>query len=328
MDNYIDEKVMLDTARKLCNWGKWGPNDQIGTLNYVTKKEVASAAKLVKEGKVFSLGMDFNSDGPQTGKWGRVNPIHLMYYTGTDSLCGSNEKYSSGIYSADDYIIMPTQCATHWDAVGHIFSKNYETGKISMWNGYDPSNVDSIRGITVCGIQETRDRMVGRGVLLDIASFKKVAYMEPGQGITAEDLDACAKAQNVEIRRGDFLLIRTGDLGRRLKEKNWGCYNAGDAPGVEFETIFWMHDKEIAAVAQDTWGVEVRPNRIKEGFICFQPWHQICIPIVGLTHGENFVLDALADDCASDGRYEFLFVAPPINITNGGGTPLNPQAIK
>ena len=328
MDRYIDEAVMMETAKKLSNWGKWGPDDQLGTLNYVTPEDVAAAAKLVERGKVFSLGMDFNSDGPQTGAWGRVNPIHLMFHTGTDAVGGADDRYGSGIYSADDYIIMPTQCATHWDALGHMFSKNYETGKISMWNGYDPALVDSIRGLTVCGIQNTRDKIVGRGVLLDIARFKKVPYMEPGQGISTEDLIQCAKAQNVEVKKGDFLLIRTGDLGRRLNEKNWGTYNAGDAPGLEFETIYWLHEKQIAALAADCWGVEVRPNRIKESFHCFQPWHQICIPIVGMIHGENFILDALADDCAEDGRYEFFFMAPPINITNAGGSPLNPQAIK
>jgi kynurenine formamidase len=325
MMNGIDKAKMAKTAARVKNWGKWGPNDEIGTLNYVTAGNIIEAAALIKRGKVFSLGIELNGNGPQTGKWGRVNPVHTMLYTGTDALCGVHDQNNTGVYCADDYIMMPVQCATHWDALGHIFYKDLETNKIYMYNGYDPKNVNAIDGVSICGIQKTKDKMVGRGVLLDIARFRNVPYMQPGEGITSEELDACAKAQKVEVKKGDFVLIRTGDLGRRLKEGEWGTFNSGDAPGVEFETIIWMHDKEIAAVATDTWGVEVRPNRADW---CFQPWHWVCIPMAGLTMGEIFMLDELADDCAADGRYEFFFVAPPLAITNATGSPLNPQAIK
>lgn len=331
MVKLIDKAYMVEIANKVNNWGKWGENDQIGTLNYVTPERVKEAAGLIKRGKVFALGMNFDDKGPQTGKWGRVNPIHTMLYCGTDALMGSDDtpEVASGVYCADDYITMPVQCATHWDAVGHIFYKDFETGKMYMWNGYDPRNVDCVRGVTLCGIEHTRDKMVGRGVLLDIPRFRDVDYLLPGEGITGEELQAVADKQGVEIKPGDFVLIRTGDLGRRLKEKNWGTFNSGDAPGVEFESIVWMHDKEIAAVGMDTWGCEVRPNRTSDELKwLFQPWHWVCIPVCGLTMGEMFVLDELADDCARDGIYEFFFAAPPICITHGTGSPLNPQVIK
>ncbi|MHB1315403.1 MAG: cyclase family protein [Christensenellales bacterium] len=321
----IDKKKMKEMAAKVSNWGRWGKNDEIGTLNHVTSENIVEAGSLIRKGKVFSLGLDLNSNGPQTGKWSRVNPIHTMIFSGTDAVCGVYDKEETGIYCADDYITMPIQCATHWDALGHVFYKDTDTNELFMYNGYDPRNVSSLRGLTLCGIEKTRDKMVGRGILLDIARFRNVDFMLPGEGITAEELDACAKAQNTEIKKGDFLLIRTGDLGRRLKEGEWGTFNSGDAPGVEFETIEWMHKKEIAAVATDTWGVEVRPNKADW---CFQPWHWLCIPIAGLTMGEMFVLDELANDCAKDGCYEFFFAAPPLAITNATGSPLNPQAIK
>lgn len=329
MEQLVDKKHLMEIADRVNNWGKWGDKDEIGTLNYVTPECVKEAGNLIKKGKVFGLGMNFDTNGPQTGKWGRVNPVHTMIYSGTDALLGSCEAVESGVYCADDYIMMPVQCATHWDALGHIFYKNLDTGELFMWNGYDPRNVDCIRGVTLCGIEKMRNKMVGRGVLLDIPRFRGVDFLLPGESITGEEMEACAKAQGVEIKSGDFLLVRTGDLGRRLREKDWGTFNSGDAPGVSFESIVWLHDKEVAAIATDTWGVEVRPNRTADSLKwVFQPWHWVCIPVCGLTMGEMFMLDELADDCAEDGRYEFFFTAPPICITNGTGSPLNPQVVK
>lgn len=321
----IDASAMKNMAEKVKVWGKWGPNDEIGTLNYVSADDIINAASLIKKGKVFALGMNFDMNGPQKGTRGRVNPVHTMSWTGTDAMTGAQDKYKAGVYFADDYITMPIQCATHWDALGHIFYKDLDTGEMFMYNGYSPANVDAVSGCTICGIEKMRNKMVGRGVLLDMARYKNVPYMNPGDGISPEDLEACAKAQGVEVRKGDFLLIRTGDIGRRMREGNWGTFDASDAPGVEFETIEWLHDKEIAAIATDTWGCEVRPNRSKE---FGQPWHWLCIPMAGLTMGEMFVMDELAEDCASDGRYEFFFAAPPLAITYATGSPLNPQAIK
>jgi kynurenine formamidase len=318
-----DKKAIFEMAAKVRNWGKWGEKDEIGTLNYVTPDDIVKAASLIKRGKVFALGMNFDSNGPQSGVRGRVNPVHTMTFTGTDALCGAQD--SVGCYFADDYLTLPLQCATHWDALGHIFYKDTDTGKMYMYNGYDPANVTAMDGCKLCGIDKSKDKMVGRGVLLDIPRFRKVEYLRPGEGITGEEMELCAKAQNVEVKKGDFLLIRTGDLDRRLREKKWGTFDASDAPGVEFESIEWLVNREIAAIATDTWGCEVKPND-NDGIT--QPWHWVCIPIAGLTMGEMFRLDALADDCAADKVYEFFFAAPPLVVTNGTGSPLNPQAIK
>jgi len=333
---YIDEKIMMERAAKVNNWGRWGEEDEIGTLNFVTAEKVKEGAACIKAGKVFQLGMNFDQNGPQTGRQGRVNPIHTMIWTGSDVVNGQQikhfpkpaskggDKWYAGQF-ADDYITMPLQCATHWDALGHIFFHDLNTDEYFMYGGRSPKNVDTTGGCNICGIDKYANHMAGRGVLLDMARYKGVPYMQPGEGISCADLDGCVKAQGVEVGRGDFLLIRTGDSDRRIREKDWGTYCGGDAPGLEQETILWLHDKEVAAVATDTWGVEVIPNRTD---MFDQPWHWLCIPVCGLPMGENFRLDALADDCAADGQYDFLFVAPPILITNGTASPLNPYVIK
>ena len=175
------------------------------------------------------------------------------------------------------------------------------------------------------GIEHSKSKMVGRGVLLDIARFRGVSWMKDGEAISNDELNKCARAQNVEIRRGDFVIVRTGQMERCLKENVWGGYAGGDAPGVMFENCYWCQEKEIAAICTDTWGVEVRPNETTEAN---QPWHWVVIPAMGLCMGEIFYLKELAEDCENDGIYEFFFCGPPLIITGGTGSPINPQAIK
>ncbi|MGE3772767.1 MAG: cyclase family protein [Gammaproteobacteria bacterium] len=304
-------------AERCCNWGRWGADDEIGTLNFVTAAEVAAAAGLVRRGRVFSLGLDFNRHGPQRGLWGnRYNPIHTMLATGTDAVSGVQD--AGGLRYADDAVSMPLQCGTQWDALSHIF---YED---RMWNGYDARLVDS-GGAARNGIEKAKARMVGRGVLLDVARHCDCDHLEDGTAITCADLDATAARQNVQIRRGDFVIVRTGQMEQRLASGDWGGYAGGDAPGLAFETAEWIHRREIAAICTDTWGCEVRPNETREAS---QPWHWVVIPRIGISMGEIFYLKDLADDCAQDGVYEFFFCAPPLPITGAVGSPINPMAIK
>lgn len=304
-------------AKDACNWGKWGPDDEIGTLNYITPKQLIEAAKLVKKGKSISLGLDFNFHGPQTTGWGnRFNPIHTMLATGTDAIAGNQD--AGGIRYADDMVSMPLQCGTQWDALAHIFYNDH------MWNGYSAALVDST-GAKKNGIEKTRAKMIGRGVLLDVARFKGGDFLADGYGISNQDLDDCAKAQGVEIKEGDFVIVRTGQMEERLARGDWDSYAAGDAPGLRFETAKWIQDKKIAAICTDTWGCEVRPNEVAG---VSQPWHWIVIPMVGITMGEIFNLKELADDCQEDKVYEFLFCAPPLPITGGVGSPINPIILK
>ena len=213
---------------------------------------------------------------------------------------------------------MPLQCGTQWDGLGHIM---YEK---TMWNGYDCRNVTSA-GAQKAGIEKTKEKMVGRGVLLDVARALGKKWLPDGFAVTNEVLDYTAAKLKVEVRRGDYLIVRTGHIERCLSSKSWSGYAGGDAPGLAFETLDWLYKKEVAAIVTDTWGVEVRPN---ETDLANQPWHWIAIPIMGLTVGEIFDLSALAKDCAEDKRYEFMFVAPALPITGAVGSPVNPLAIK
>jgi kynurenine formamidase len=311
----VSKQAVYEAADKVKNWGRWGKDDQIGTLNHVKPEDVVLAAGLIKRGKIFALGIPLDRKGPQTGLFGgRWNPIHTMLATGTDAIADRQGK----LRYADDAINMPVQAATHWDSLGHIFLDD------KMYNGHDARLVDC-NGLAKLGIEHARAKMVGRGVLLDVARHNGVEYLQDGYGISNDELDRTAAAQGVEIRRGDFVILRTGQMAQRMKSGAWGGYAGGDAPGVKFENCYWCQQKEIAAICSDTWGVEVRPNETDE---VNQPWHWVVIPAMGLTIGEMFYLEELAEDCARDKVYEFFFCGPPLVITGGTGSPINPQAIK
>ncbi len=316
-ESKVTLKDINAAAERLKNWGRWGADDEIGTLNNISPRDIVNAARLIRKGKVFSLALNFDSSGPQNGQWGgRFNPIHTMLATGTDAVSGRQE--SIGLRYADDMVTMPLQCGTQWDALGHIFFGE------KMWNGYDARLVDS-NGAHKNGIEKAKDKMVGRGVLLDVARHKGVESLEDGYGIGTGELEKCAADQGVDIQRGDFVIVRTGHMERCLRSGEWGGYAGGNAPGLRFETADWIRRTDIAAICADTWGCEVRPN---ESDVASQPWHWVVIPMIGISMGEIFYLKDLAADCANDRVYEFFFCAPPLPITRAVGSPVNPIAIK
>ena len=149
--NITVSKAAVDAAfSALSNWGRWGKEDAIGTLNHVTPADVVAAAKLIHRGKVFALGIPLGSSGPQRGLFGkRWNPIHTMLATGTDALAGRQ----GGLLYADDALNMPIQAATHWDSLGHIFYHD------KMYNGHHASAVDS-NGLSKLGIEHASDKLV------------------------------------------------------------------------------------------------------------------------------------------------------------------------
>ena len=154
----LTRQDLSDAAEKFKNWGKWGPKDEIGTLNFTRPEDIVAAAQLVKKGNVISLALNFDHNGPQGAKskypsMGRINPLHTMLRTGTDAYSGVLDH--RGIRAADDMVVMPLQCGTQWDGLGHVFYEN------SMWNGYDCREVTSA-GAQKCGIEKTKNKMVGR----------------------------------------------------------------------------------------------------------------------------------------------------------------------
>ncbi len=305
-------------AKEISNWGRWGADDQIGTLNNVTPSDIVSAAGLIRKGRVFSLALSLK-EPIQSGLFGgRWNPIHTMLATGTDAVAGNQDEPAPYLRYADDAINMPCQSSTQWDALCHIFLGD------KMYNGYDARLVDA-RGAKKLGIEHVRDKMAGRGVLLDVARFKGVDSLPDGYAIKNAELDACAAAQGVEIRKGDFVIVRTGHQERCLASKDWTGYAGGGAPGLGFETCYWLKNKDVAAICTDTWGCEVRPNETDQAN---QPWHWVVIPALGISMGEIFYLKELAEDCARDKVFEFFFSAPPMHLPGAAGSPVNPQAIK
>jgi kynurenine formamidase len=309
--------IVRETSRRYRNWGRWGPDDERGTLNFITPERIARAAGLVSRGAVFSLAIPFDQTGPQVNQPRRFNPIHRMILTGPDFTTGAVQR-PGGVGFADDMVIMPLQCATQWDALAHCFLDG------EMYNGRS-ANLISSAGAQQNGIEKIARGVVARGVLLDIPRVKAVEWLQPGYAITVADLEAAATAHRVAVGSGDALLVRTGQLAACRGRGGWGDYAGGDAPGLSFHTAGWLHQREIAAVATDTWGMEVRPNEIPD---TYQPLHQVLIPGMGMLVGEIFDLEALAADCAADGVYEFLFVAPPLPITRAVGSPVNPLAVK
>ena len=321
-DMRVTRALLTEYSEKYKNWGRWGPDDEIGTLNYTSPEDIIGAAQLVKKGKTMSLGLNYDQFGPQGAKtpypaMGRFNPIHMMTRTGTDAYSGVLDH--RGIRGADDLVMMPLQCGTQWDGLGHVFFEDF------MWNGYDCREVTTA-GAQKAGIEKTKDKMVGRGVFLDMARFKGVDCLDDGYPITCADLDEACEKQGVEVRQGDYVVLRTGMMDRCLAAGNWDGYAGGDAAGLAFETLDWIYEKKIAGYASDTWGNEVRPCETDENIN--QPWHWIAIPIMGLTMGEIWNLKDLADDCEDDKVYEFLFVGPALPITGAVGSPCNPLAIK
>ena len=169
----VNAAAIEEASKKLSNWGRWGKDDQIGTLNHVTPEDIANAAKLAKTGKVFALGIPLDREGPQNGLFGgRFNPIHQMLATGTDAIAGQQDWHK--LRYAHDTLMLCVQGATHWDSLGHIF---YED---KAYNGHSPKLIDS-RGLSVLGIEHSKDKMNGRGVLLDIARVRQTETADGSQ---------------------------------------------------------------------------------------------------------------------------------------------------
>ncbi len=302
------------------NWGRWGDDDVLGTLNFITDEKRVEAASLVQRGAAFSLAQSFDGDGPQNGWRRRTNPVHTMLDTGVDAALG-NQGFPHGIGGADDVVAMPLQASTQWDGLGHIFDRG------RAWNGRKSEEVVTSAGDLVTGIETARHRFVSRGVLLDVgAALGDDGELPDRFAITEEHLRLTIEAQGESsaVGRGDIVLVRTGRLTRSRRE-GWKDYAGGASPGLSFTSAGWLHATEMAAIATDTWGFEVRPNEFDDAF---QPLHQIVIPNMGLFIGELWDLDELAADCATDGRFDFLLAAAPIPFTGAVGAPVNPIAVK
>jgi kynurenine formamidase len=304
-----------EIASKVRNWGRWGDDDELGTLNLVDGAARLRAAGCIRTGRAIPLGYELSERGGlQAGIIpGRVNPLRTMTHLNTPL-----SEDPDWIASSEDLLVMGTQAATHWDGIAHVSYGGY------IYNGHPASSVTAF-GAKRCGIHLVRT-LVSRGVLLDVARAKGADVLEAGYAIQPDDLDAACELARVSVEPGDVVLVRTGQMvhlrpgpGRDLMKY------AFPSPGLTMATALWFHSHDVAALATDTLPLEVFPGE-EDG--TFLPVHLLHLVEMGMTQGQNWVLDALADDCAADGVYEFFLDATPLPLVDGTGSPVNPVAVK
>jgi len=298
-----------EIAARINNWGRWGDDDQLGTLNLVTPPVRRAAAACVRTGHAFPLALPLSGDGVQTGLVpGRFNPIRTMVQI--------NEPLGDwGTASSDDIAVLALQGATHWDGLAHVSWKG------RLYNGYDAATVTAAGALRL-GIHHV-GALATRGVLLDVALALGVDALEPGYPITAADLDAAEDLARVSVRAGDAVLVRTGHMVHlRRGDKLAFLY---PSPGLGTSTPAWFRARDVAAVATDTLVFECYPY---EDMAMAIPVHRLDIVEMGMTQGQNFDLDALAGACADDGRYDFVLEASPLPFVNACGAPVAPVALR
>ena len=296
-------------------WGVWGDDDQLGCLNLITPDKVVSAAKLVRKGVVFPLNLRVDQPDPPLYGRGKVRQT----ITGE----GGNGR--------DDYLdnFWP-QASSQWDSLRHI--RHPEDG---WYNGARDDEI--VAGGGKLGIENVAQRGIAtRGVLLDVERYLReqgrAVDMATSTAVTPADLDGCCAAQGVEIQTGDVLLVHFGwlrwylDGPTQAEREAMSDRNQLRAPGLgpPEEMAAWLWGKHVAAVAADNPALEAWPPAAGPGG--FMHWK--LIPHLGMNIGELWWLANLADDCDTDGVYEFFFTSAPLNVPGGVGSPPNALAIK
>ena len=305
---------LRELSARVSNWGRWGADDERGTLNLVTSEAVLRGVAAVRTGRPFSLAIPFDADGPQ---WDnvymplRTNPA-LDTYAVNVAFTGDTSDFTT----SDDAFAMGSQAATHWDSLAHV---GYE-GR--LYNGIDNTVVTREGGARRLGVQNIGP-VVTRGVLLDIARLHGVDHFDDNYAITGDDLERAAEAAKVGVVPGDAVLVRTGQMHfLRLRKRERYSH---PSPGLSTSTIEWVRDHDVAAVATDTLTFEVYPC---EDPAVFMPVHMLHLRDIGLLQGQVWHLDDLAADCANDAQHDFLLCATPLPLTGAVGAPVAPTAIK
>jgi kynurenine formamidase len=301
------------------NWGKWGPDDEVGALNYLTADEVLRGIAHVRQGSVFTL-QRLIGDPKGDPVWPGRSPAERTMILDESTWDGENApSFPGGLHYADDKISAFLQGSTQYDALGHV----WYGGKI--WNGYDART--TIGGLDKASVEPIAQRgVVGRGVLLDMARHRGKANLDKGETFTHEDLQACAEAQGVQIEPHDVLVIRTNFL-KLFFDQGQAFYEGFNEPGLTYspDLVRWFQDMEIPNLVTDTIANEVTTD--PDSGVAL-PLHCALMRNLGVTLTEICDLEALADDCAADGQYTFLYAAAPLKVHQASGSPVNPLAIK
>jgi kynurenine formamidase len=299
-------------AEAVNNWGRWGADDERGTLNLITPKAIRAAAAEVRDGKRLSLAIPMSADGPQLGFVpGRTNPTRttIAHF----ELYGDDER---GIRFNDDSVQMGVQAATHWDALGH----GSYNGR--LYNGFPTDTVDVESGASRLGADKL-GAIVGRGVLLDLPGALGDKRLDGGHALTPVELEAAEAFGKLQVGEGDIVLLRTGQMQHLHGGDKMGyCISTA---GPSMQTAGWFHQRGVAAVATDNLSFEVYPG--EDDRVMF-PVHMLHLVEMGMPQGQNFDLEELAADCADDGRYAFFLTATPEPIVGATGAPVTPVAIK
>jgi kynurenine formamidase len=291
-------------------WGRWGDDDERGALNLLTPERVAHAATLARDGTVVPCGRQLAvrsaADNPTPA-------AHHMLMAGDVAGMGR----PSDLQASSDFVSVAFHgmAVSHIDALCHVFVDG------EMYNGRPAREVTSL-GARHNSIAAAWDGIVGRGVLLDIPRLRGVAWVEPGEVISPQELaDACA-AQQVELEGGDIVLVSTGRDARRATHGAWDPVAVGLA-GLDPECIPWLAERDLAVLGAD--GVsDVLPGNAHRWPM---PVHMCMLTGMGVHLLDNLRLDRLATACAEHGRWEFLFTVAPLQIGGGTGSPVNPIAV-
>ncbi|GJM29416.1 MAG: cyclase [Cyclobacteriaceae bacterium] len=298
---HITKDYINQLFQETSNWGRWGSDDEKGTLNLITENQKKAAAKLVKDGVSISLAFDLDkSQGP-------LNPTPMKHDLQIVEFAGDT-------WAVDSYSINYHGYAfSHIDALCHLIYQD------KMYNGYSKQQLEST-GSKKLGIQNMKEGIFSRGVLVDIPEMKGVPYLEPETAILAEDLEAWEKKTGISIGVGDVLLIRTG---RHARESAMGPWNYTEsAAGLHPSVVKWLRDRDVAVLGSD--GASERyPSGLQQSQ---SPIHFLVIYGLGMPILDNLDLESLARYARAHNRYEFLFIAAPLRVEGGTGSPLNPIA--
>lgn len=292
------------------NWGRWGAQDVMGTLNFITPEHVKRAAGLVRAGRSVSMSIPINTvAGPDN-----PNPaLHHMTQLHDWDIGSGKLRFATDFLGMDFH----GDCHTHIDALCHLAYDD------QLYNAYSASTVTS-RGAESLTMDDYAHGIVSRGVLLDIPRLRGVPYLEPGDAVTRAELEEAERAQGVRVGEGDVLVFRTGHHRRRLERGPWDNGYTGDGKaGLHVDTIPWMHERRIAMFMPDGDG-ETVPSTV-EGIL--YPIHPLQIVAMGMAVSDSLNLEDIAAACADEQRWEFMVLAAPLRLPRGTGSPFNPIAV-
>lgn len=318
MSEIPDLKDLLKGLPK--NWGKWGDEDEVGSLNYLDAEQVLKGIACVRQGKTFTLQVKIGNPGGDPIWPGRPQAQRANVLDHGHFMCGKGPKFPGNMEYCDDMLVMYLQGSTQYDALGHVWYDD------QIYNGYDAKT--TIGGTAKASVLPIAERgVVGRGVLIDMARHRGKEVLDKGETFNHEDLMAAASAQAVTIQKRDILLIRTGWIGSFYRRDSDEFYQDFMEPGLTFtpELVNWFHDMEIPNLVTDTIANEVTFDP-ETGVLL--PLHSALMRNLGVAFTELILPEKLADDCAEDGQWDFLYVAAPLKVVDGSGAPVNPVIIK